>query len=262
MSKNVDEYKQQVLEAILHTIENRNEVLAAWEGGSAATGHKDQFSDIDLCIVADAPIQSVIELVQDCLQKFQVIHTWQTAKSVWGEGIAQRILILKDAPKYFFVDVGVFDSSYSNLINSFLEIERHGQPRILFDKANIIVPKNTDPEVLFKKQQVRANELKQGFVIFKTLVHKELERGNSIDAIWFYQNGLVRPLVEIMGMRYRPFKYDFGMRYIHRTFPLNDQKLIEQLNYVIDTNDLKNKLDLVEKSFNINVNLVLDRKSI
>lgn len=249
MDADIEKYKKQVLETIILEIENRSEVLAAWEAGSAATGTGDQYSDIDICILAKAPIQKVIENVQNCLQKFQVIHTWQPIKSVWGEGIVQRIMVLKDSPKYFFVDVDVFDYAYPKMLQSFLEIERHGHAKIIFDKVGALQSTHVDAEALFHKQQARVEELSDGFIVFKTLVLKEITRGHPIDAFGFYQNALVRPLIEVLGMLYRPFRYDFGMRYIHKTFPPHEQKLIEELNYVIDVPDLLVKVERTEKHF-------------
>ena len=259
---NVEHYKKQILKTILDAIQPRPDVLAAWEGGSAATGTVDQFSDIDLCILSKAPIQSVIETVQAALEKYHVIHTWQTAKSFWGDGMAQRIIVLKDAPKYFFIDVGVFDANHPQLVKDFLEVERHGQPIILFDKTGTVKSGHTDAVALFDKQMIRAEELKRGFVIFKTLVQKEIERGNRIDALGFYQTGLLGPAIEVLGMLRRPFKYDFGMRYIHKSFPKDEQTLIEELSYVSNFEALPEKLNKIEKAFNSAVAEVQKRKSL
>lgn len=262
MTDTITNYKQAVLDTVLKDLSVDPNVLACWEGGSAATGFVDQYSDIDLCFVAHNPIQETILNVQKSLSAFQVIHTWQMSKSSWGEGIAQRVFVLKDSPKYFFADVGVFDVAYKGLIDSFLEIERHGNAKILFDKLGLLNPKNTDPVRLFEKQKIRAQELTDGFVIFKTLVEKELSRANFIDAMNFYQTGVLRPLIELMGMIYRPFQYDFGMRYVHRTFPIEKQKLIQDLFYVKDSEDLSAKLMMANSEFAEFSKNVLSRTSL
>lgn len=249
MVLDVEEYRKKILNCILNEIKERPEVLAAWEGGSTANGTKDQFSDIDLCILAKAPIQLIIETVENSLQKFQVSHTWQTSKSFWGEGIVQRVIVLKDSPKFFSVDVAVFDQAYPQLLKDFLEVERHGSANILLDKFDMIKVGHTDASALFERQKIRVSELSQGFPIFKNLVLKEIERGNAIDALGFYQNGLVRPLIEVLGMIHRPFQYDFGMRYIRRSFPVEDQMLIEDLNYVSDFKELPLRINKTERAF-------------
>lgn len=262
MNLSVEAYKKNVLEEIILSIKNHSEVLGAWEGGSVANGTVDQYSDIDLCILARAPIQRIIEVVQKSLEKFQIIHTWQPSKSFWGEGMVQRVLVLNDSPKYFSVDVAVFDEADPKLLKDFLEVERHGNPKIIFDKSGLIKSGHTDVSELFERQKTRADELSQGFPIFKTLVLKEVERGNAIDAFGFYQNGLVRPFIEVLGMLRRPFRYDFGMRYIHKTFPSNEQKLIEELNYVSDFKDLPSRVERVERAFKDAVDQVKSRVKI
>ncbi|MES2802633.1 MAG: hypothetical protein V4654_09100 [Bdellovibrionota bacterium] len=201
----------------------------------------------------------VLDRIEKALEKMKVSHTWQPNKSFWGEGMLQRVVVLKDSPKYFSVDIAVFDHAHTQLLQDFLEVERHGQPVIFFDKSNLIKPGHTDAAALFKRQQLRVNELSDGFPIFKSLVLKEIERGQSVDAISFYQNGLVRPFVEVLGMIHRPFKFDFGMRYIHKSFPHEDQALIEDLSYVSSFKDLPEKILKVEKAFNTAVNKVRSR---
>jgi predicted nucleotidyltransferase len=47
---NVEQFRAQVLKTILDEIKSSPDILAAWEGGSAATNTQGQFSDIDLRI--------------------------------------------------------------------------------------------------------------------------------------------------------------------------------------------------------------------
>lgn len=244
-----EEYRKQVLKVIFDDIQNSPDILAAWEGGSAATGTQDKFSDIDLCILTTSGLMQVLDRVEASLVKLGITHRWQTLKCFWGEGMMQRVLFLKDSPKHFLVDIAVFDQSNPQLLKDFLEIERHGQPIIHFDKGSYIKLGHTDADALHKRQQVRAEELRQGFLVFKTLVLKECERKQPIDAISFYQNGIVRPLIEVLGMIHRPFKFDFGMRYLHKHFPLELQDLIKNLSYVASADELPSKVVLAEKAF-------------
>ena len=45
-------YRRQVKDAIVSALRVRDDVAGCWEAGSAATGRVDEFSDIDLLIVA------------------------------------------------------------------------------------------------------------------------------------------------------------------------------------------------------------------
>ena len=74
----------------------------------------------------------------------------------------------------------------------------------------------------------------QAFPVYKVQVLKAIDRGHEADAFHFYQSGIVRPLVELLGMIYRPFQYDFGLRYIYRSFPGDLRERVRCLCYVKD----------------------------
>lgn len=249
MMLNSEEYRKKVLKTMIDALQPRPDILAVWEGGSAATGTKDQYSDIDLCVLANSAQRPILDHIQKSLEVLNIEHTWQTQKSFFGEGLMQRVIILKDSPKFFLIDVGVFDQNHPQLLKEFLEVERHGEQIIYFDKIGVIKQGHTDAAEVFKKHKLRVDELNDGFVVYKSLVLKEIARGKAIDAIAFYQSGLVRPLVEIMGMIYRPFKSDFGLRYLHKDFPEESQDLIKQLMYVSSVEDLSSKIPRLEKAF-------------
>jgi len=246
---------------MLDKIRSHPQILAAWEGGSAATGTRDQYSDIDLNILSELPPQEVLDLLEESLQPLGVMHTWQPSKPFWP-GLMQRVIVLKDSPKHFSVDAGVFAHTATDLLRDFLEVERHGNQVVYFDKVGKINPGHTDPVALFKRQQERVEEIAQAFPIFKTLVLKEIDRGQAIDALAFYQNGLVRPLVEVLGMIHRPYKYDFNLRYLHKHFPPELQQLIMDLNFVGNFADLPAKILKADEAFAKATELVRTRTSL
>jgi hypothetical protein len=244
------DYRKKVLDVLVSSLQPASDILAAWEGGSAATGTMDEYSDIDLNLLTTSPLRGVLDRIELSLGPLGVEHVWQPVKCFWGEGMMQRVFILKDSPTHFLVDVAVFDQSNPQLLKDFMEIERHGVAPVLFDKGGFIKPGHTDAAAMFLRQQIRAEELKQGFPVFKSLVLKELDRGQSIDAFNFYQNGLVRPYVELLGMLYRPFKFDFGFRYLHKHLPNESRQLVEQLVYVNDAKALGERIPVLEQKFN------------
>jgi hypothetical protein len=141
---NINDYRKTVLKIIFDEIEPLPDILAAWEGGSTANGTGDQYSDIDLSLLVTSPLRPILDRIESALEKLQVSHTWQPIKSFWGEGMMQRVIVLKDSPKHFSVDVAVFDFAHPQLLKDFLEVERHGQPHVYFDKPNLIKPGHTD----------------------------------------------------------------------------------------------------------------------
>ncbi len=255
------DFKEKILDAIIQDLKANPKALAAWEGGSAATGTTDQYSDIDLAVVGSDSVDILFESIESTLNRIsRITHKWLEPKSFWP-GCFQRVYILADSPKHFFVDVAIFLRESDDLLREFMEIDRHGNLIVQFDKLAILKPRRGDPETLKAKQLNRLSEIEAAFPVYKTNVIKELDREHSIDAFAFYFGGMVRPLVETMGMLHRPFRFDFGLRYLHKTFPMEDQKLIERFLYVRDMDELRkhvNEIDMLLKKI---ANQVRDRLS-
>jgi predicted nucleotidyltransferase len=240
-------FKDRVLEALVAPLKESSQTVALWECGSASNGTSDPYSDIDIRIVAQDSIEHTFDLVEATLSSvFAISHRFVEPKC-FLPGYYQRIYFLEGAPKHFFVDVAVFLQSSEDLLLEFLEIERHGSPVIHFDKSGQVKPRNGDPAALKTKQRKRFEEIEVAYPAYKTEVMKELDRGNAIDAFAFYFLGMVRPLAELMGIIHRPFKYDFGLRYIHKMFPDTDRKAIESLSYVKDIDELKERAILADR---------------
>lgn len=239
--------RTQVLEILIPALKAIPNVFAVWEGGSASTGTQDPYSDLDLCIYTSETPGFVFEKIETALQKQSsgIGHQWNITNSPWP-GLTQKMYVLKNSPQFFFIDAGIFHTSSEDLMMSFLEIERHGEPRVHFDKTNKIKNIPTDTQKLNEKKRKRLAEISEAFPVYKILVMKEVARNRRIDAFAFYQNGLLRPFVEVLGMIHRPFQYDFGLRYIHRSFPHDLQSQIESFCYVQNLEDLKQKAEQID----------------
>jgi predicted nucleotidyltransferase len=234
-------FRENILNAISADLERSPQALALWEGGAAANGTQDQYSDIDLLIVGSDSIDVLFDVIEATLNRVsRVTHRMIEPKTFWP-GCYQRIYFLENAPKHFFVDVAVILQNSKETLSEFLEIERHGTPAVHFDKRGLVKPGHTCPIQWKEKQKKRLAEIEEAFPIYKIEVLKEFDRNHPIDAFAFYFAGMIRPLVEIMGMLHRPFRFDFGLRYLHRTFPEQDQRTIENLLYVKGFEDLEAK---------------------
>lgn len=60
---------------------------------------------------------------------------------------------------------------------------------------------------------------------------------------------LASNLIELMGILYRLFRYDFGLRYLHKNFPEADQKVIERLLYFKDAETLRDRMAEADRLF-------------
>jgi len=214
--------------------------LACWEGGSAATGRLDRFSDIDLCIVA--PLEQTDALfaaVEAALRRTTAIeHTWTVDPVPW-EHMAQRFYLLRDAPPYFAVDCAVVAQEG---ISQFLERERHGEPVVYFDTTGTVRATALDVPAHARRIAQRRAQIAQFTPVYALLVRKDLARGRPLEALGFYQM-LVRSLAELMGMRFRPERFDFGLRYVTNDFPPEVLAQLQSVAFVPDGAALPRKLD-------------------
>lgn len=236
------DFKERVRSELISALKISNQTLAAWEGGSAANGTSDPYSDIDFVIVGKTSIEAIYEMVEEALGRVsRISHKYVEPKCFWP-GCYQRVYFLEGAPKHFFVDIAVFLESSIDVLSEFMQPERHGNPVVHFDKVGLVKPGSADPDALKSQHSKRLKEIEAAYPIFKIEVLKELDREHPIDAFGFYFAAVVRPLAELLGILHRPFRYDFGLRYLHKTFPEADQKMIERLLYVKDADTLRDRM--------------------
>lgn len=149
-------------------------------------------------------------------------------------------------PPFLLINFAVFRRSSRN---NFLEIERHGKVAIAFDKANLIVPPHLDTNKHFPQMVARFNEIKIRFDLLQPRVKKEIYRGHLVDAIGNYHNWTLLPLVKLLGMIYRPHRYDFELKYFTRDFPPEIVDRVAPLFCIANLEDLAAKQQIAEDFF-------------
>ena len=243
-------YRRDLIERLTRELRKSPNILAAWEGGAASNAALDEFSDIDLNLLVAGDAEAVFPtLIQTFGGVGEVTHTWNEPKSLWPD-LTQKVFFLRDAPRHFFVDVAAFPAASPAILEEFMQTERHGHPIVLFDKVGRIVGRPTDHAALVQKQQKRLGEIAAAFPVYRTTTLKALDRGQMVDAFHFYQAGMVRPLIELLGMVHRPFQFDFGFRYLERTMPVQIYRKLEPLLFVSDLTTLRVRTDAVAEMVN------------
>jgi hypothetical protein len=244
------EFRSRLSQELSKELQRCSSILAAWEGGSSANATSDRFSDIDLNILHADNEDAVFQIVEATLRNISAIaHIYNEPKSHWPD-LTQKIYFLKDAPKHFFVDVAAFPESKPAMLAEFMQTERHGNPVVLFDKEGRIRSRPVDEQALLQRQNRRLNEIVEAFPVYRTTVFKELDRGNAIDAFAFYYSGMLRPLIEVMGLIYRPYRFDFGFRYLKRSLPADLYRRIEPFFFVANPHLLGEYAKSVDELFN------------
>jgi hypothetical protein len=206
-------------------------IAAIGEGGAAARGRADEFSDLDLMIVAPvAGAAAIFAIIETALRTIAPItHTWRVEPPGFPD-MVQRFYFLADAPRHFAVDCSVITTAG---IVAFLERERHGEAIVWFDRDATLTPRPIDAESMVGRRAHRLAQLRGAVPVYSMLVDKELERGHALEAYGFYQV-LLRALIELLGMQHRPDRFDFGWRYIERELPRSAQALIARHAFVPD----------------------------
>ena len=240
--------RQRILETIIANLEPKYFVLALWQGGSAAHGYTDEWSDLDIVvIVEDYFVQQTFDIVEEALQTIsEISFKYRVPEPTW-HGHSQCFYQLAEVSPFLAIDFAVMKRSSRN---DFLEVERHGNPAIAFDKANLVVPTHLNQKEHFSKMEERFQHLQMLYNFKQIFVKKEINRGHLAQAIVNYQSHTLSPLVELLGMIYRPYRYDFmNLKYFYRDFPPEVVARVEQLYCVTDLADLAKKQQLAEEMF-------------
>lgn len=226
----------------------RNDVLAAWEGGSAATGYYDEYSDLDLCIVIEGrDVESIFLLLDEHFAKnYGIQRSFRIPEPAW-HGMSQCFYLLKDCPACFYCDIAVVTRDNPN---KFTEPDRHGNAVIWFDKASVYTSDITPAE---EQEKLVHRVLNNVFSVdFLTIIElqKAVLRKNWIASQMNWQMFLNRCLVPLMNVRYRPAKADFGIRYAKREYPAEVVKVLENLLHYQSVEDIAAKLETALTIYN------------
>jgi hypothetical protein len=236
-----------ILKTLVNALEPEPHVLAMFEDGSAAWGREDEWSDTDLnLIVEDDHVLDAFTAIERALESLSPIQSrWHVPEPAW-HGFSQRFYGLQNAGPYLFVDVSVLKRSQGLRLP---EIEAHGFARVLIDKVGLEASPPADVAALRNRMRAELENIKARWAMFGIMVEKELKRGRPLDALHFYQGMVVRPVVVLLGMRYRPFRFDFGMRYMHLDLPEPVQNELREIAFVSGPGELLDKQRRAELLF-------------
>jgi predicted nucleotidyltransferase len=247
VSETASEYRRRVTARVVAALRDEPEVEALFEGGAAARGRADDYSDIDLMVVAPLErARRLFALTEEALADIAPIaHMWSVEPPGFPD-MAQRFYFLADAPRFFALDCSVLSPA---AVASFLERERHGEPIVWLDRRGLISARPVDEVALTKRRRHRLGQLRGMVPVYAMLVGKEIARGHPLEALGFYQV-LVRALIELLGMQHRPERFDFAWRYVERELPGDAQALIARHAYIAGADELAASCASVVRAIN------------
>jgi hypothetical protein len=204
------------LVALLHeTVERLPFAEAAWIGGSAAFGRLDRWSDVDLQIVCDAEhAEAAFAAVESALA---------IELTVQGTGpLRQRFYRLRGEDPHLFVDFCVIPRAE---LAPYLDPIRHGEPRVLFDRTGVLVPKADVPELDARLRRAVAR-----FRFFaRAMVERIVARGKIVELAGAWPSFVLAPLVEVLRAVHSPERQDFGLRYTDVDLPADVEAALERI---------------------------------
>jgi hypothetical protein len=231
--------RDDLLRAIREATEPRETVLAFWEAGSKAMGAADQWSDLDLqLLVQDGAQAETIQAVEEALLRLSPIDLRFEVPQPTFHGHWQAFYRLAEAGPYLLIDLVIMQESEPN---RYLEPEIHGIATVYFDKQGLIVPPHIASEAFAAELAQRIPLLETPAELFHIFVEKELRRGRELDALHYYQGTLITRLVQALRMRYCPWRYNFGLRYLQRDLPEAVYQELRPLLFVADPAELAEK---------------------
>lgn len=228
-------------------LEGELHVLAAWLGGSDASGRVDEFSDIDLQLIAE---DDAVERCFDDMHRFAqelapIAVRYRLPEPTW-HGFAQEFLRLERCDPNHVIDFLVIPAS-TPPERRLLEPERHGTARVLFDRGARLVAPGIDREAHRDRLRRRFEALRATFELHAPLITRSAARGLEVEAQAFYQRFGLQALVELLRMRHAPDRFDFGLRYLDRDLPANDYALVKSLCFPRDAADCVRLLDRIRE---------------
>jgi hypothetical protein len=226
--------RDRIVRVLSNALEQCQAARAGWEGGSAAFGAVDAYSDIDLNFIVDdeCSVDALYDLAESALENISPI-------SMVHEVPPGRYYKLAVGGDFLFVDLCLYRESASEIP---LDPDRHGDIRLLFDKGSWTNPKPISQKVFDSVRDARLRDLSKWFVVSQSFVRKAIIRGKQVEAVASYWSYTLNPLSELLRMRFCPIRWDFrGMRYLDRDLPVNVYDEFKELAFVTDLSDLEIK---------------------
>jgi hypothetical protein len=226
-------------------------LLAMWEAGSAAFGRVDEFSDLDIGLLSrEGTNDEVWALIDGAFETLGGVTLRWNELSPLFEKMDKRVFRLRSASRWLQVDIGLFLESATDLHN---QPERHGEVIVIFDHDQRLRRPFHDNEANYRRMREALHQEIMKWQIYYGWYRKELARGRTVDAFAAHIGGNIRPLLNVLGMRYRPMRWDFGMRYVKEDLPALVVQTIERLCYVPEPGLLEERFLEADRLFRATV---------
>ncbi len=223
------------------------DILAVWEGGSAATGRLDEYSDLDLSIVVeDDAIEKIFAAFDTWIEKtFGIIHKYRVPEPTW-HGLSQCFYDVDKVTPFVYLDIDLIKRS---LPHKMMETDRHGHGVLWFDRIGVYNPAPSPREEIKERGHRLFSSITQTDFLTMIEVEKGLARGHFIDVFPTYMAFVQRHLGVALNLKYRPEKADFGTRYGRVEYGKKDAALLENAMQARGIDELRRQYAIVKRRY-------------
>lgn len=238
--------KDTIINLLNNRFSNVDYVYAFWIEGADADGRVDDYSDLDIWFdVEDRYVDRFVQQIKTNLIKLAPLDFVHEKKHGHPQ-IRQLFLHLEGTTDFLIIDLCV--QSHSRKIEFIIE-NKDEEPKVIFDKRNVINYRNLDMAEFEHDLKERIEELNKTFLFFSIWVTKEINRNNYLEALNYYHQYILKPLVELCRIRYEPTKKDFYLKHIKHDLPERLVLLLEDLYNVNSIDKIKQKMVKAKELF-------------
>jgi len=234
-------FRKEMKRGILELLLPLSWVRAAWEGGAAATGYLDDYSDLDLALVVeDDKVEEAFTLIENYLENSYVISSMLRLPEPAWHGHSQCFYFISECPPLYYIDLVIEKLSSENRLN---EPDRHGESQIWLNRDDTLNPEPTSPDITAEKNASFRRMIEESMPLLVIEIRKQIAREEHIDAISQYYRFIIGRLAGLLNLKYRPSMFDFGIRYAERAYPPEVNLRLQKLLYISNFDDIEPALD-------------------
>lgn len=208
------------------------DVRAIWLCGSAVTGGYDEWSDLDVELLAapgthGATYQRLLASYGD---RFGPSSVWQLPEAV-APGTRQFISAIDADPGRLAAPTRIVDLVVKDVSDAARTVDevRHGRPLIVHDPHGLI---RLGPESRADQRAAIAEAVEQirhRREVGHWLVNRAIARGQLPEAVSLYLRFALTPVVQLLRIRDCPERHDYALRYLHTDLSPADAARVDAL---------------------------------
>ncbi|AUD65909.1 hypothetical protein BK011_09510 [Tenericutes bacterium MZ-XQ] len=239
--------RKDLVKLIRPWVEHQSKIIAAWEGGSAATNRMDEYSDLDLSlVVSDDQVEHTFDLFEAFLKDhFTIIRKYRVPEPTW-HGLSQCFFQISDVTDHLYLDIAVIKES---LPDKLMEKDRHGIANVWFDRKHIYDGSpSSEKDMRIRGKKLYESVTQSDFLMILE-INKGIARKQFIDVFPTYFTFISRHLGIMLNLKHRPERADFNLRYGRLDYSKEDVKLIEDSFKVSDIESLSIQFSKIQARY-------------